>query len=585
MTILINQLGYDANGTKQAVYQGAPQDEAGEFVIKDGTDREVFHGQAKACGTVADWQTGYYWTLDFSDFKEAGEYRIHLTLKTQTVISDSFEIEDYLVSMRLLNAANYYFKAQRSSGEWLEEDRHVKFRGAREGRMDVHGGWYDATGDYGVHLSHLSHGSVHNPQQASFSAYVFFKAAEWMEESGNIEYTMMKRRMLDEGCWGADFLMRLRAPSGSFIRSVNRGKALDHVRDNRDISFEYHGSSTQFSKKAATAEQEVITDDNYEVSLRSGGGSAIAALAIASRYYYPGTDYTRDEYLNAAKDAWHYLEVNNERYTNDGAWNLLDEYCALLALTELYRACGEYEYLCEAGGMAERIYERIREDAKGEVYLTVKEEQPFFHAADEGLPIVCLLEYAKIELNREKAAKARAVCEKLMRSLLVRTEAVVNPFDYPRMLIEAGETGRREQFFFPHHTSVSPWWQGDNARILSLSTAARNMAYVTKDAALAERLHRFADNQINWIMGLNPFDSCMMEGYGKNNVEYFFDGRYDFINCPGGICNGITSGLENEESIALIRKPCEAIQDNWRWAEQWIPHVSWFICAQAAKRI
>lgn len=585
MTILINQLGYDSKGTKWAVYQGKEEDGAGHFSIRSEDGTEVFAGEAKESGTVANWKRGYYWTLDFTELSQSGTYRIYLKTNTQVVISDSFEVEEYLVTMRLINAANYYFKAQRSSGEWLEEDKHVRFRGEREGRMDVHGGWYDATGDYGVHLSHLSHGSVHNPQQAAFSAYAFFKAAEWLEESGNIEYTMIKRRMLDEGCWGADFLMRLRAPSGSLIRSVNRGKALDHVRDNREISFEYHGSSTQFSQKAATADEESITDENYEVSLRSGGGTAIAALAIASRYYYPGTDYSRDEYLNAAKDAWHYLAANNERYTNDGEWNLLDEYCSLLALTELYRASGEYEYLCEAGTMAERIYDRAREDRNGNSYLTSIGEQPFFHASDEGLAVIGLLEYAKVELDGEKADKARLFCEKMMRGVLERTEGVNNPFGYPRMLVKAGAKEEKEQFFFPHDTSVAPWWQGDNARILSLSAAARNTARVVSDEKLAERLNRFADNQINWIMGLNPFESCMMEGYGKNNVEYFFGGRYDFINCPGGICNGITSGLEDEEGIELIRKPCEAIQDNWRWAEQWIPHVSWFICAETAKRI
>lgn len=584
MKVLINQLGYDTAGSKRAVYQGSQKDRAGRFVVRRADGKECYCATAQESGTVANWNTGYYWTLDFSELKESGTYRIYLETTEQVVCSDEFEIEDYLVSMRLLNAANYYFKAQRSSGEWLEEDRCLPFLGDREGNVDVHGGWYDATGDYGIHLSHLSHGSIHNPQQASFSAYAFFKAGEWLEESGHIEYSMMKRRMLDEGFWGADFLMRMRAPSGSFFATIRRGQALEHVRGNRGLGFEYHGSSTQFSKKAKTADHEVITNDNYEVSLRSGGGAAIAALAIASGAYYPGTDYTREEYLLAAKDAWHYLSRHNEQYTNDGAWNLLDEYCALLALTELYRASREYEYLQEAGHMAERIYQRVREDGENMAYLTVQGEQPFFHAAEEGLPILALLEYAKIELRKEKALQAQSVCERLLRHLMRRNEAVNNPFDYPRMLVGMEEGQKKEQFFFPHTSNVAPWWQGDNARILSLSVAARCAAHVTADQKLAGRLSAFADNQINWIMGLNPFDACMMEGYGRNNIQYFFGGRYDFMNCPGGICNGITSGLEEEEGIAFITKPCEAVDDNWRWAEQWIPHVSWFICAQAAKR-
>lgn len=92
----------------------------------------------------------------------------------------------------------------------------------------------------------------------------------------------------------------------------------------------------------------------------------------ASRHYYPGTDYTADEYLLAAKDAWHYLYENNEQYTNDGAWNLIDEYCSLLALTELFRASEEYEYLMEAGAMAERIYKRMVMEEGQKAYLTVR---------------------------------------------------------------------------------------------------------------------------------------------------------------------------------------------------------------------
>lgn len=584
--ILTNQLGYDGSASKKAVYQGKKEDQAGTFLVLDAAGKTVYEGRAKECGTVAEWNTGYYWELDFTPVREKGKYTISLDTAFGPVTSTMFEIQDFMVTFRLMNAAAYYFKAQRISGEWLEADKSLKFEGDRQGRVDLHGGWYDATGDYGVHLSHLSHGSIHNPQQAAFSAYAFFRSLEWLEESGNEEYSMLKRRLLDEGTWGADFLMRLRAPSGTFFRSVNRDDSLVQVRDTRFVGLEYHGSSTQFSKVAETADSETITDANYEVSLRSGGGMAIAALAAAARHYYPGTDYSQADYLLAAKDAWAYLSKHNEPYTNDGEWNLIDEYCALTALTELYRSTGEYEYLYSAAEMAERIKARMVTDEKGETaYLTLKGEIPFYHASDEGLPVVALLEYAGAELNRERAAQAVDVAELLMRGLLKRTKSCTNPFGYPRMLCQRADGKRREQFFFPHDTAVAPWWQGDNARLSSLSAAARRLARVTGDQAFAAELEEFSDNQINWIMGLNPFDACMMEGYGRNNIQYFFDGRMDFINCPGGICNGITSGLDNEEGIAFVSEYCEEVTDNWRWAEQWVPHVSWFLCAQAAKGI
>ncbi|MDO5602444.1 MAG: glycoside hydrolase family 9 protein, partial [Oscillospiraceae bacterium] len=530
--ILVNHLGYDAKDPKRAVYQGEKNDCAGRFAILNEKGEPVYSAEAHECGEVAQWKTGYYWTMDFSSLQQPGVYS--LTLETAKGIQRSFpfEIQDFLLTMRTVNAASCYFKHQRCTGEWAEEDSHVGFAGPREGVADLRGGWYDATGDVSVHLSHLSHGHVYNPQQTSLAGYAFLKAEEWLGESENIQYSMMRRRMLDEGTFGADFLMRMRAPGGTFFRSVRRSDALEHVHGTRYINFEYRGSSDQFSEKAATAEEEVIRDENYEVSLRSGGGLAIATLAAASRHYYPGTAFTRDEYLTAAREAWHYLEKNNARYTSNGEWNLLDEYCALLALVELYRATEEYEYLAKAEEMARRVMARLEPQGEGTAMFMAMPGRPFFHPSDEGMPVVALLEYAEIQPSPQKRKEAVAAAEKAMRWQLHLRDETVNPFGYPRFLYKKAEGEVQHRFFFPHDTAVAPWWQGDNARLCSLSAAARLLAAKTEDAELADRLREFAADQLNWIFGVNPFDSCMMEGYGRNHIQYFFEGRYDFINAP-----------------------------------------------------
>lgn len=69
----------------------------------------------------------------------------------------------------------------------------------------------------------------------------------------------------------------------------------------------YKRSSSQFGA-AETADSEQIGDENYESSLRAGGGYAIAALAAASRYPYPSCEHTGCEYLDAARDSYLYLE-------------------------------------------------------------------------------------------------------------------------------------------------------------------------------------------------------------------------------------------------------------------------------------
>lgn len=582
MDILLNHMGFSAKSAKKAVLQCQQGEKPDRFCVLDSHNNEVASGTPQYIGPVANWSTGIYWVVEFSELAMPGDYCLAIYTGNEKQLSPAFEISEHLLTMRMLNAVSYYFKAQRSSGEWLLCDRSLPFRGGREGVVDAHGGWYDATGDYGIHLSHLSHSTYHNPQQACFSAYTFLKMGGFLHKSGNESYTMLRRRALDEGFFGADFIMRLRAPSGSFFRSINRANALDAVANSRAIGFEYCGSSAQFSKTASTADSETVTDENYEVSMRSGGGISIAALALAGRFYYPSAEYSQHEYIQSAKSAWAYLKQNNERYTNDGVWNLVDEYCALVAATELYITTEEYEYLCDARHYAKCIAARTVEQKPGMCRLEVVPGLPYYHASDEGLPIISLLHYAEIEPNPTRAGNAQTLCERILRWKLTVTDSQSNPFGYP--ILESLENGKIvPRFFFPHTSTAAPWWQGDNARIASIAAACALMAATTKDVPLAARCRRMAQDPLDWIMGLNPFDSCMIEGYGRNNIQYFYSNKYDFLNCPGGIVNGITSATDDEDGIEFIMRPTDRVNDNWRWAEQWIPHANWYLYAMALK--
>ena len=162
------------------------------------------------------------------------------------------------------------------------------------------------------------------------------------------------------------------------------------------------------------------------------------------------------------------------------------------------------------------------------------------------------------------------------------TDDTVNPFGYPRYTWKNPSGQLQTRFFFPHDTTVSPWWQGENARLGSLSTAALYVADHTKDKKLESRLRLYAQQAIDWIVGLNPFDICMIYGFGHKNAKYFADGIYR-LQCPAGIVNGITSSTEDEEGIEFNYDLSQGVKDNWRWGEQWIPHSSWYLYALAMK--
>ena len=81
------------------------------------------------------------------------------------VASGPFLVERGVLERRTLSDVLYYFKGQRASGPLDEADRALLLEGRRDRVVDAHGGWYDATGDYGKHLSHLSYSTYFNPQQ------------------------------------------------------------------------------------------------------------------------------------------------------------------------------------------------------------------------------------------------------------------------------------------------------------------------------------------------------------------------------------------------------------------------------------
>jgi hypothetical protein len=144
---------------------------------------------------------------------------------------------------------------------------------------------------------------------------------------------------------------------------------------------------------------------------------------------------------------------------------------------------------------------------------------------------------------------------------------------------------RRSSFFFPHDTETGEWWQGENARLASLACAARLAArQFADDPAFATRLEAYALSSLNWILGLNPFDACMLHGKGRNNPWYLFFGYWEYMNSPGGICNGITAGMHDEHGIDFQLSYAETGGDHdWRWGEQWLPHAAWYLAAVAAR--
>ncbi|EHE7893375.1 glycoside hydrolase family 9 protein [Vibrio parahaemolyticus] len=559
MLLLTNHIGYERLGPKKAIIQ-TEQPHLSSYtaqLICATSEQTVATFAVEEQGKVANWHQGYFYLIDFSSFTDSGDY----FLQVEDSRSSYFTVGEHILLNQTLSDVIHYFKSQRCGGVFDQQDRQVPVLNANQ-TVDVHGGWYDASGDVSKYLSHLSYANYLNPQQTPMVVWNILKGLSLLEGSEDIA-AFTRTRLIEEALFGADFLVRMQNEKGFFYMTVFDKWSKDTAQ--REIC----AYETQLGHKF----------DDYQAGFRQGGGVAIAALAAASRLGVHG-EYDQQKYRNAAENGYWHLKEHNTQYLNDGEENIIDEYCALLASVELFKATKETRYLEESRLWAQRLVARQMSDEQIQHFWSANQDgsRPYFHAAEAGLPVIALCEYLAIEDDSVPTESIKRIVNRACEFEIKISNKVTNPFGYPRQYVKGVNESKRDAFFVAHNNESGYWWQGENARLGSLAT----MAYLAQphiaSQEIQQQLSVFAQDALNWIVGLNPYDMCMLDGHGRNNPDYL--PQYGFFNAKGGVCNGITGGFEDEEDIAF-NPPAQKddMLQNWRWGEQWIPHGAWYLLA------
>ncbi len=561
MKIITNHLGYETKQPKLAIFQSDTPLTVEQFEIIDEQGNTVYQGhdlkdKALPPTSVDNWQHGVFSQLHFSDFNATGTYHIVVKSAQGNVTSEPFDIAPNLFQATTLSEIMHYFRAQRCQGIHQETDQAIPFYGeTRSDKVDVRGGWYDASGDVSKYLSHLSYANFMNPQHTPMVVWNLLDGAQHLSPAHSMVDTL-----LDEALYGADFLIKMQDPAGYFYTTVFDNWSHDPTR--RMI--------------CSYTTQEGIKNECWQAAFRQGGGVAIAALARASQLPRSG-DCTQAQYLAAAERGFTHLLEHNLTYLNDGKENIIDDYCALLAATELFHATERSEYKEHAEMRANNLVSRLSTDDHFSGWFRADDAtRPYFHAAEEGLPIVALLRLLHLEIvSPELKNRIHSALLNQAQFYVNISHEVSNPFQYPRQYQQSNTNEPRSAFFYPHHNESGYWWQGENARIASLSCAFRRLTHYFKrhHHALPE-LEALSQSGLDWILGLNPMNMCMMQGVGRHNPS---DYAPNHKSIRGGICNGITSGFQDESSIDF--SPTTDPMHSWRWGEQWLPHAAWFLLA------
>ncbi|EGA72062.1 endoglucanase-related protein [Vibrio sinaloensis DSM 21326] len=559
MLLLTNHIGYEALGPKQAVLMTRKPrlSTTTALLVCADSHQTVANFDIEKGTKVANWHQGNFFRIDFSAFLEQGSYY----LRVDNLRSEIFTIGQGLLLNTTLSDVIHYFKSQRCGGAFDKQDHAIPLLG-REQTVDVHGGWYDASGDVSKYLSHLSYANYLNPQQTPMVVWNLLKGLELLSDNSDIP-AFTQVRMREEALFGADFLYRMQSPDGFFYMTV----------------FDKWSKDIKQREVCAYATQDGHKSADFQAGYRQGGGITVAALAAASRLDESG-DFSCQEYLAAAEKGYWHLREFNLQYLNDGEENIIDEYCALIAAVELYKTTQKPEYLSESRDWATRLQARQLSDEQFSHFWSANQDgsRPYYHAAEAGLPTIALCTYLDIESDTRLRESAYQTVINSLQFELEISHCVANPFGYPRQYVKSVDGPKRDAFFVAQNNETGYWWQGENARLGSLSTMAFTALAHVQDDTLKPALLQLAQNALNWVLGLNPYHMCMLDGHGHNNPDYL--PHLGFFNAKGGVCNGITAGFEDEQDIAFNpAKQKDDMLQNWRWGEQWIPHGAWYLLA------
>jgi hypothetical protein len=557
--IHVNQVAFDSRAPKAAVIEsGEPLPAESTFDLFSETGTVSPGGALQGASRIEEWAPShYFYRADFSTLRAAGTYRLRLTVTGHTILSAPFVIRDNALAVLTLPAILHYYRKQRANSpeEWAA-DAHIPLFGSTQ-TVDMRGGWCDASGDVSKYFSHLAYANFMSPQQTPLVTWSLASAKESVP--GLLDSLHILDSITEEALWGADYMMRALSPQGYFYMIV----------------FSYFNKDPGARRVVGLLANSVTTSD-YACAFREGGGMAIAALARISRWHRDAT-FTSAQYLQGAERAFAHLLIHNKEYDDDGKENIIDDYCALMAATELWLATDSGFYRDQARLRASSLEGRLSPDG---YFIADGGGRPFWHASDAGLPVVALARYLSAERDPSRRSAALSVIKAALNYNLRITHEVSNPYGYARQTFRL-QGKVRDGFFIPHDNETGWWWQGEDARLASLATAALvGGRLISADGRVPDSLAAFASAQLSWILGGNPYSICFLYGFGQKNVPYMHS-NFGHGSERGGVSNGI-SGKKGEADGSGIDFKTEDNGNEWRWTEQWIPHAAWFLQAVTA---
>lgn len=534
--IVYSTSGYTGQGDKIAITTPQTGSSDKKFRLVDaGNGQPVYEGSIRNEQTAI----GSFGILDFSGFRQAGNYR----LQTDGFTTSAFRIGENIWENSVWKALNFIFCERCGYPVPGKHDHcHADIYATHNGRtVAYNGGWHDA-GDMS--------------QQTLQTGDVMFALFE-MANKVKGKDVLLRQRLLEEAKWGLDFILKCRFGDGYRASSAGMAIWTDNMTGNEDdtparvhnnpfdnfllAGMEAYAAGSIDDDPALQESLVRTAKEDFEFALKAHQETGYGNFKIFWEHSY---NTSESQYMATA--SWAASQLF--RLTGENGYARLAADFARFVLScqrntplkDKDRLCGFF-YRDRSRKVITHFNHQSREQVYMQSLIALCETQPAHPSYGKWKNAIELYAsylksitrysqpYRMIPSGVYHVDEAKDSLSFYAQHLFPGKQAVS---DYTRQL-ENGIRLDKE-----HYLRIFPVWfsfRGNTAIHLAMGKAAALCGNFLNDGELKE----IAEEQLRWTVGKNPFGQSLMYGEGDRYAQ-------QYAALPGEMTGELPVGIQTK---------------------------------------
>ena len=556
--VTMNQIGFTPGASKRCVVKDRT---AERFEVIRTTDQTVAYS-----GPLAESKGdfGTFYVGDFSDLKDAGTYYIRAGQSRSYPFRIGPGVYDDAISTIV-----GYFSLQRcgpSETGYLTPchcDDAVRLDNGKH--QDTTGGWHDAS-DLRKWVGATIHGMIGLAQVYELTAS-----------------EPLRRRIADELRWGNRYFLNMQEPAG-YVMSHVGGDALRHGDGNRwtdNIVGPEGGEPATIDPAPGRSTSKITVVGNKDDRViqtkpldRLGQYKFVIAEAMTARLMKASDPEYSARCLEAAKRCYDWCGKDRPEKSTDRLGG------AMAAAVELFKCTSQESYKKDAMDCASRLMPlQVNEplDPKNPVRGFYRagptNAEPYRDISNGCWYLFGLCDLVELFPDHPDAGSWRTAIrlytDDYLAAMSRRNSFGMVPYGFQ----SREDPGNRKigSYWYRYFMRPENWWVGVNANLASAGVGLVRAAKVLNEPPL----RAVAQQQLDWILGCNPFCSSTVVGIGHNHPPQFVNGGEFYPPTPmlpGAVMNGLGGTMDDQPTVG---------DGDYHVSEYWTPMVSYTLWLMA----